>query len=163
MRIRSFDPELCSVVAGWVSTHQEMLHLAPATGYPLTAAKVAAWKKPDGHVFQLTTVDDPGLLGYAELNPLQNDPTQYWLGHVIVKPDQRGRGLGERFVRGLVKIGFELLGAHRISLIVFCDNPTAARCYERVGFSAVRNEQHSFGGKGPKHKVLRMEIERPAG
>ncbi len=163
MRIKTFDPEHRPVVASWVSTRQEMLHLAPATDFPLTPAKVAAWKKPGGQVFQLTTVNDPGLLGYAELNPTQNDPTQYWLGHVVVRPDRRGLGLGERFVRGLVKIGFELLGARRISLIVFCDNPSAVRCYERVGFSSVRHEQHRFGGKGFGHKVLRMEIERPVG
>ena len=49
-------------------------------------------------------------------------------------PDYRGRGLGPRAVRALVRYLFDTLGVRHVWLRVMPDNVRAIRCYEKCGF-----------------------------
>jgi RimJ/RimL family protein N-acetyltransferase len=161
-RILPFDPRYGEAVARWVGTREELLHLAPATEPPLTAAKVVAWVKPGGQAYLLWREDDEEPVGYAELNPMRGDPKHFWLGHVIIRPDQRGRGLGCSFVKQLLSNVFGRLSAERLSLVVFPRNKSAIECYLRAGFAEVGEESHQFNGRGPRHNLLRLEARRPS-
>lgn len=46
----------------------------------------------------------------------------------------RGRDIGTKAVRAVLKLAFEKLGLDRISLEVLADNNRAVRCYEKSGF-----------------------------
>jgi RimJ/RimL family protein N-acetyltransferase len=127
---------------------------------PLTAEKIIGWHQPGRKAFVLVEEPHASPLGYAELNPMRRDPGHFWLGHAIVRPDLRKRGIGKMFVRALVRHAFERLGAERISLIVFPENTAAVECYRRVGFIPVREEYHEFGTKRTRHRFLRLEIRR---
>ena len=93
-----------------------------------------------------------------ELSPMRREPDHYWLGHVLIRPGLRGRGLGNRLVVGLVEYAFERLSARRISLIVFPDNRPAIECYCAQGFTLVGDEFHRFVDMGPKEHLLRYEL-----
>ncbi len=153
-----FEPGHAAKIAQWVETAEELRWVAPSSHTPLTAAIVVAWKKPEGEAFILTRNGDTQPIGYGELNPMRNEPDHLWIGHIIVRPDQRGYGAGETLVRTLVKCAFERRFASRVSLIVFPDNTAAVRCYSRVGFRIVSEEYHRFGGVGPRHRLLRLQI-----
>lgn len=159
LRLELFDDRLSSIIAQWVRAPCELHWLAPATEYPLTAAKVAGWNRPHGRAMILTQTGDPLPLGYAELNPMRRDQHHVWLGHVLLRPDRRGWGLGVEFTRRLSAVAFKQLEAHFLSLIVFPENRSAVNCYMRAGFTAMGYEYHRFGGKGPKYRLLRMEID----
>jgi len=159
--LRSFDPRQASVIARWVQNARQLHWLAPSTTLPLTPAKVLAWRRPGGHVFVLTPEATSQPIGYAELNPMRQDADHYWLGHVIIRSDQRRRGIGKAFVGTLLAEAFEQLAANRVSLIVFPDNASALRCYLGAGFTFVGDEYHRFGGTGPKHHLLRLEATPP--
>ena len=161
-RVSPFDPRYGGTVARWVGTREELLLLAPATEPPLTAAKVVAWVKSGGRAYLLWREDDEQPLGYAELNPMRGDPKHWWLGHVIVRPDQRGCGLGCTFVKELLSEAFSRLSAERLSLVVFPRNRPAIDCYVRAGFEVVGEETHQLNGRGPRHKLLRLELHRHA-
>lgn len=133
--------------------------MAPSTSLPLTANKVITWKRPGGRALVLIHAGDSRPLGYGELNPLRADPAHLWLGHVIVRPDQRGRGAGQALVRALLEFAAERLFARNVSLIVFPENKAAIKCYRRVGFSIAGEEYHRFGGVGPRHRFLRLDID----
>ena len=158
LRLAPFQEQHAATIEQWVRTEHQLRWLAPGTDMPLTAEKIVGWKKPGGQAFILVQENDAVPVGYAELNPMQRDAGHIWLGHAIVRPDLRGRGVGKAFVRALVRQGFERLGADRISLIVFPENIAAVECYRRVGFVPVREEYHEFGGNGTKHRFLRLEI-----
>lgn len=161
LRLRPFDPLYATEITRWVETEQELRWLAPSTPQPLTADKVAGWKKPGGSALVLTRNGNAEPIGYGELNPMHKETHHLWLGHVMIRPDQRGRGAGQALVRALVKCAFNQLFATRVSLIVFPDNTTAVRCYRRVGFSIVGREYHRFGGAGTRDRLLRLEIKAP--
>ena len=152
------------MIATWVGTSQELLLLAPSTEPPLTARKVLAWRKPGAIAFvhrvdvgeQTTSIAAPAI-AYGEINPMRNSPEHFWLGHVVVEPTQRGSGLGRSFVLALVDHAHRLLGARRISLVVFPDNEPAIRCYSSAGFRNMGEENHQFSSDGPFHRLLRFE------
>ncbi len=161
LRLRPFHHWYASVVAQWAGTPEQLRLLAPGTAPPLTAAKVARWTKPAGHALLLTRDGDARPIGYGELNPMRLERDHLWLGHVVVCPQERGKGIGQAFVRELVSYAFDPLCAKRISLIVFPGNAPAIKCYRRVGFVNVGEESHDFNGTGRKHRLLRFEIKPP--
>ena len=161
LRLRPFNEGHGSTIAGWVQTARQLLWLAPATEMPLTAEKVVGWTRPTGQAFILTRDGHDTPLGYGELNPMRRQPRHLWLGHAIVCPDQRGRGIGQALVQALVDHAFDRLGADRISLIVFPENVAAIECYKRVGFIPVGHEYHRFGQSSKRHRFLRLEFLPP--
>ena len=162
MRLRLFRVWQAPILARWVKSEQQLRWLAPSTPPPLTAEKIVAWKRPGGEAFVLAMGRDDAPAGYGELNPMRSGCGDLWLGHVIVRPDLRGRGVGTFLSRALLSEAFEQRGANRVSLIVFPDNLAALRCYRRAGFITAGEEHHQFGGAGSTHRLLRLEIARPA-
>lgn len=159
--LRSFDPTYAHVVAGWVQTEEELLWLAPSTTGPLTAAKIVAWKRPNGDAFLYVDRHDGLPVAYGELNPMRREPDHLWAGHIIVSPRHRGRGIGQAFVQAMLGYAFGRRCANRVSLIVFPGNGSAIHCYRRVGFRVAGEEFHRFGRRGTKHRLLRLEIKSP--
>jgi RimJ/RimL family protein N-acetyltransferase len=160
LRLRQFDPLYASILAGWVTTAEELRLLAPATDSPLTAAKVRSWHKKDVHPFLgwLDGEDQP--VGYGEINSMPYADGQMWLGHILVAPSHRHLGLGQRLVRGLLEIAFDEFNAWNVCLIVFPDNSAAIRCYEAVGMTEVSPERWRHPETGEVCILLRMEIGR---
>lgn len=154
-----FDSLFAATVAGWVPD-EELLWLAPSTVPPLTAAKVVGWTKPPDRPLLLFRGDEPVPCGYAELNALRGASRAVWLGHLVVAPASRGRGLGAAFTRRLVAEAFADARTERIVLIVFPDNEAAIRCYRVNGFCQTGQERHRFRPQGSTHTMLRFELRR---
>ena len=161
-RLTPFQPWHAPTIARWVPTQQQLRWLAPSTPAPLTAEKIMGWKKSGGTAFVLVKGGAGPPWGYGEINPMRRGGDHVWLGHVIVRPDKRGRGLGSFLLRVLLAEAFERRNATRVALIVLPDNLAALRCYRRAGFNLSGEEHHQFGGAGPRHRLLRLEIARPA-
>lgn len=157
--LRPFQPDHASVISQWIKTPQQMRWLAPSTQLPLTTEKILGWKKPGGQAFVYLKDYDPEPIGYGELNPMRRHLDQLWLGHVIIRPDQRGLGCGRRLVQSLLYEAFHERFASCVTLVVFPGNTPAVQCYLEVGFSITRDEFHQFGGVGPQHRLLRLEIK----
>lgn len=166
-----FESADAADVSRWAKTAQELRWLAPSTAGPLTAEKVVNWKKPGGFAFVLRSGAHPDAgsalpAAYGELNPMRLQPDHLWIGHLVVRPEQRGRGVGQVMVRALTDHAFCEVSAARVSLIVFPDNVTAIECYRRVGYRIVGEEYHGFGPpqRTPKkHRLLRLEQWAPSG
>jgi RimJ/RimL family protein N-acetyltransferase len=159
--LRPFVPSYAGSIAGWVESAEQKRWVAPSTIFPLTAEKVIHWKKAGGRVYVLVSGDSPEspeIMAYGELNPMRQVPTDHWLGHLIVRPEHRGRGVGKTLVLGLLERAFQCYDAQRVSLVVFPDNRAAIACYCRCGFQIIKEECHSFVEDGPKHRLLRLEI-----
>jgi ribosomal protein S18 acetylase RimI-like enzyme len=56
------------------------------------------------------------------------------LGHLVVCPETRGRGIGTRLIRELCAEGGRALGVTEFSLFVLARNAPAERLYRRLGF-----------------------------
>ncbi|HNQ22375.1 MAG TPA: GNAT family N-acetyltransferase [Phycisphaerae bacterium] len=161
--LRPFEPAQAGLVAGWVATDEELHWLAPSTLPPLTAEKVRAWRRPDGFPLLWWPKSGAGPIGYAELNPMRGAAFHYWLGHVVVRPQERGHGYGTRLVRAVLAWARDRASAERVVLIVFPGNTTALRCYARAGLHAVGEEFHRFLPQGPEQRLVRLEVSLSPG
>jgi len=160
LRLDLFEPCHAEIVASWAATGEQLRVLAPGTSPPLTAQKVRDWQRTDGMAYVLAGGRGTAPIGYGELNRLSEGAGHLWIGHVIVEPRRRRKGLGRLLVQLLLREGFNRWGAERISLIVFPDNMPAVRCYQWAGFLRVAEEYHYFPHQGGRHKMWRMQVER---
>jgi ribosomal protein S18 acetylase RimI-like enzyme len=143
-----------ALVATWIRDAREAYWLAPHSPPPITAGSVLRWKLPGRHAFQLMEAGAP--VGYGEINLLNAERAEYWLGHLIVDPGHRGRHFGVRLVRGLVRIGVERFQARRISLVVFEHNEDAIACYRAAGLREDGREVHRFPAYNTCESLIRM-------
>ena len=56
------------------------------------------------------------------------------LARLAVRPDQRGKGTGQKFIAALMQHGTKDLDLAECGLFVMSDNPAAQTCYQRLGF-----------------------------
>lgn len=160
LRLAPFERRFANLVASWVRDARELYLLAPRAMPPLTRDVVIRWRK-DGRQPWLLFEDDAIIpAAYGELNVLNSDGDEYWLGHVIVNPQRRGRSLGMRFTRMLLRNAFEKHDARRVSLVVFTGNEAAVRCYKSAGMREDGHESHYFATHRRREKLLRMVAVR---
>ncbi len=58
------------------------------------------------------------------------------VGKVLVgDKNVRGKGIGQQMMKEILKVAFEDLNLHRVSLGVFDFNVSAIACYEKAGFT----------------------------
>lgn len=149
MSLRPYKPLDAVVITSWLKSEYLMRQWCADRyeHYPVTPEDMNAYhaKYIDGqHSRALTMTDGDDIVGYITLRTPAGNPTEQRLGFVIVDDSKRGRGLGKAIVSMAVKYAFEKLGATKVSLGVFENNPSAIHCYEAAGF----------------HRVSRPEVER---
>ena len=93
---------------------------------------------------------------------LRTDERHFWLGHLIVDPRQRGRGLGTHLTRLLLERAFNQQGARRVTLVVFPENHRALACYRAAGLREAGAEIHYFPPCDRRVRLLKMDIVRAA-
>jgi len=152
----AFTPRHAPRVSSWIRTQADAYWLAPQTPFPITPARVRAWAVPGTEPLLLLSGDAGAPVAYGELNVLERGRAQYWIGHLIVDPEQRRRGLGRVLTQSLLQRAFRLRGALGVSLVVFPENEAAIRCYRGCGFREVGTEWHSFPAYGKRVAMLRM-------
>jgi len=156
-RLLAFSPQYADAVISWVRTPEDAYWLAPRTKPPLTPQELLRWQSPDRQGFMLVRTSDHYSVGYGELNVLHGGaPHRYWLGHLVVDPDQRGKGLGVQLTKLLLWRAYARHGAREVSLVVFPENARAIAAYESAGMRADGYETHSFPAYNATVRLLRM-------
>lgn len=150
MKIREFKTSDAPVVLGWIKD-KTALRKWSAHLYPDFPPKVEDMELlySASNVFPLTAVDDCGnIVGHLTIRiPDSAYPHSVRLGFIIVDDSLRGKGYGKEMIRQAIEYAKEKLGATKISLGVFLNNPSALRCYESVGFSVVGDESYTIDGE----------------
>ncbi len=148
------------LVASWLADPHDAYWAAPRTWPPVTAQRVRTWFRA-GHRPYLLTDDQAGQsVGYGELNTLRHRQGDYWIGHLVVDPQQRGRGYGLVLTLRLLERAFAHQRARRVLLVVFPENVTAIRCYQRAGMRPDGYELHHFPPYDRCEHLLKMVITR---
>lgn len=137
-----FEESHFDLLIEWSPTSEFLLQWAgPGLTYPLDVGQLkrlldsAHTSPPSLYLFAARQKSDGTLIGHGELGCVDRRNRSAKLMRILVgPPEARGRGLGERIVRDLVRVGFEELGFHRLDLNVYDFNQSAIHCYQRVGF-----------------------------
>lgn len=163
LTLRTYQPSDAAVIASWLKSEYLMRQWCADRyeHYPVTPEDMNTYyeRNIDGQQSRaLTMTDGDDIVGYITLRAPASNPTQQRLGFVIVDDSKRGHGLGKALVSMAVKYAFETLGATKVSLGVFENNPSAIHCYEAAGFHQVTlSETESYDCLGETWNCIEME------
>ncbi|MEQ3327201.1 GNAT family N-acetyltransferase [Phocaeicola vulgatus] len=161
--IRPYQSSDAALITSWLKSEYLMRQWCADRyeRYPVTPEEMNTYheRNIDGQrSLALTMTDSDDIVGYITLRIPADDPTEQRLGFVIVDDSKRGRGLGKALVSMAVKYAFETLGATKVSLGVFENNPSAIHCYESAGFHRVSlSEIESYECLGETWNCIEME------
>lgn len=129
--IRAFDQAEAETVAHWAQTKDDVWKLTGADEPLLTAAKVFAWSWETNFCFTLRCQGD--LVAYAEIieDEVENDVE---IQHLLVAPDQRGKGNGKTMLLRLCAFLEEAKPYREVWFRAGRDNIAAAHCALSAGF-----------------------------
>lgn len=162
--LRPYQPSDAAVITSWLKSEYLMRQWCADRyeHYPVTPDDMNAYYERyiDGQrSCALTMVDGDDIVGYITLRIPSDDSMEQRLGFVIVDDSKRGRGLGKALVSMAVEYAFRTLGATKVSLGVFENNPSALHCYEAAGFRRVsRPETEHYECLGETWNCIEMEL-----
>jgi RimJ/RimL family protein N-acetyltransferase len=89
----------------------------------------------DAFVYKAVDTDSGKTVGHISLGGISEKNMAARISRVLVgNVAERGKGVCTGMIKAVLKIGFEDLGLHRISLGVYDFNTAAIRCYKKCGF-----------------------------
>ncbi|BCU80845.1 aminoglycoside N(6')-acetyltransferase [Polycladomyces abyssicola] len=136
--LQPFTKEDYTQLIEWVNSPALLLQWGgPRFTFPLDERQLddyLSWHSPGRQVWKAVETASGRTVGHIELGNIDSKNRIGTITRVMISPDVRGRGWGERIMREAVRYGFETLQLHRIELRVFDFNHAAIRCYEKVGF-----------------------------
>ncbi len=92
-------------------------------------------EKSDVLIYKVIDSASGKTIGHISLGSINRSEGSARITRVLVgNTTERGRGVCQHMMKAILKIGFEEMGLHRISLGVYDFNTSAIRCYEKVGF-----------------------------
>jgi len=129
---------------------------------PLSRAQEEEWfeqqlKDEGQRLFAIETMEGEHI-GNIGLHRINWKDRCAELGVFIGESQFWGQGYGADAVRTLVRLAFEEMGLHRISLRVFDFNERAIRCYEKCGFRQEGRLREGHFTAGGYHDVLLLGV-----
>ena len=100
------------------------------------------------------------IVGHILLRFPSEDKSVIRFGFVIVDDSKRGKGYGKQMLRLAIDYAQQELGAQKITLGVFCDNLSAAKCYKSVGFQITGTDAYPIDGEEWKGYEMEIQLEK---
>ena len=140
LKLRPYQDIDAETIVRWIPDEATMRRLAANLydTFPLTAEEMNRkyqQYKTTHSMIACAVEDSRGILcGHFVYLFRPEDPKTARLCFVITDLARRGQGIGTRMVRLAAEHAIRNLGAERVTLCVFANNPYAHRCYRTVGF-----------------------------
>ena len=100
------------------------------------------------NIFPFTAIDDAGkVIGHIILRYPDSSKTVIRLGFIIIDNQLRGKGYGKQMLELAIQKAKQNYNAHKITLGVFDNNPSAIRCYESAGFTITGTASYLIDGE----------------
>ena len=168
LRLRPYKPCDAKTIAGWIKDEISFRKWCSDRfeSFPITAEDMNEkyidnnGDCPDlDNFYPMTAFDEDGIVGSLIMRFNNAERTIVRLGFVIVDDTKRGKGYGKKMVQLATKYAFEFLGAEKVTLGVFDNNPSAYHCYKAAGFQEA-GEKFRILLLGEMWTVIELEMER---
>lgn len=143
IRLEPFTPADFNQLIEWINDERLMKEWSGSLfSFPLTEESLAWYlegandvTKPEVFVYKAVDSKTNAVIGHISLGGISERDKSGRITRVLVgSAAERGRGVCTKMIKGMLKIGFEELKLHRISLGVYTFNESAIRCYLKSGF-----------------------------
>ena len=168
--LRPFKPTDADKIASWLQERNvyRMWGGGLIGAFPLSGDDIRKVYLEDNglceeedNFYPFTATEDGVPVGHLIIRYLDKDRKFLRLGWVIVDGSKRGKGYGKKLIQLSTKYAFEMLGADKVCLGVFENNPAAYHCYKAAGFGKPSTREDSYMDvDGEKWKVIELEITK---
>ncbi|MBM7604526.1 RimJ/RimL family protein N-acetyltransferase [Metabacillus crassostreae] len=142
IELRYFDRSHMDQLINWVKTPEFLIQWGgPAFHFPLDLKQLEDYMEnsntdnSDCLIYCVILKDTGNVIGHISLSTIDRENNSARIGKVLVGDESvRGKGIGYLMIVELLKIAFNDLHLHRVSLGVFDFNASAIACYEKAGF-----------------------------
>jgi RimJ/RimL family protein N-acetyltransferase len=126
----------------WINTPEFLLQWGgPNFSYPLTEQQLENYLKDANKdnsttfIYSVKHKETGNIIGHISLGNIDRKNKSARVGKVLVgDKNVRGKGIGQLMMTEILKVAFNELTLHRVSLGVFDFNLSAIACYEKAGF-----------------------------
>ena len=143
IKLEYFTPDDFQLLIDWISDEDLLVNWAGSQfRFPLTREKLDWYledtndfKKSGTFIYKAVDTETSQTVGHVSLTAINRSNRSARITRVLVgNSGQRGKGIGEQIIKAMMRIGFEELHLHRMSLGVYDFNEPAIRCYKKCGF-----------------------------
>ncbi|MFT3979836.1 MAG: GNAT family protein [Ferruginibacter sp.] len=144
IRLEYFTPDDFEQLINWVNTEALLTNWAGSLfSFPLTKESMEWYLQDtndleisDAFAYKVVEVETNTVIGHISLGGVSRKNRSARISRVLIGSDQhKGKGYCTEMMKAVLKIGFEELNLHRISLGVYHTNLSALKCYQSAGFS----------------------------
>ncbi|MBO1514107.1 GNAT family N-acetyltransferase [Metabacillus bambusae] len=126
----------------WIDSPEFLLQWGgPNFSYPLNEQQLENYLKDankdnsTAFVYSVKYKETGNVIGHISLGNIDRKNKSARVGKVLVgDKNVRGKGIGQLMMTEILKVAFDELKLHRVSLGVFDFNLSAITCYEKAGF-----------------------------
>ena len=151
----------------WIEDDELLMNWSGSLfSYPLTL-KSLEWyiddvndiNNSDAFIYKAVDVVSGKTVGHISLGSISKKNKSGRISRVLVGGNaDRGRGCCQQMVKAVLKIGFEELQLHRISLGVYDFNTAAINCYKKSGLIVEGITRDVLNFKGNWWSLVEMSI-----
>ncbi|MFE5431234.1 GNAT family N-acetyltransferase [Peribacillus simplex] len=142
IELKYFERSDFQQLINWIDTPEFLLQWGgPNFSFPLTEEQLENYlidaNKDDSNtlVYGVLHKATGKVIGHISLGNIDRKHKSARVGKVLVgDKDVRGKGIGQLMMKEILKVAFDELRLHRVSLGVFDFNTSAIACYEKEGF-----------------------------
>ena len=142
VELKYFDRTDFKQLIDWIVSPQFLLQWGGSTfSYPLTENQLEKYienannDNSDTLVYKVISKETGDVIGHVSLREIDRINKSARVGKVLVgDKNVRGKGIGKLLMKEILKVAFDELKLHRVSLGVFDFNVSAIACYEKAGF-----------------------------
>lgn len=153
LRLRPYKPCDASQIVSWIP--DELVFYQWSAGrmgeYPLTKERFNEHYRQfddSGDFWAMTACSEAMQpVGHFIMRFPDEQRQVLRLGFIIVDGKLRGKGVGKEMIKLAVSYAFDYVGAKKVTLGVFANNPGARYCYEAAGFCRRGSETYAICGE----------------
>jgi RimJ/RimL family protein N-acetyltransferase len=142
VKLKYFESIDFKQLIDWIDSPQFLLQWGgPAFSYPLTENQLEKYienannNNSDTLIYKVIDNETGNVIGHISLGKIDRINKSARVGKVLVgDKNVRGKGVGKLLMEEILKVAFDELNLHRVSLGVFDFNLSAIACYEKAGF-----------------------------
>ena len=144
IRLEHFDRSDFQQLIDWINNEELLINWSGSLfSFPLTNDSLEWYindtnvpLESDAFVYKAMDTETGHVVGHISLGGLSWKNRSARISRVLVgNTTEHRKGICQEMTKAVLKIGFEELGLHRISLGVYEDNKAALNCYLKSGFS----------------------------
>lgn len=142
VKLEYFEKADANQLIEWINTEELLINWAGSLfSFPLTESSMDWYisktnNLQSSNAFNYKVVDEENgeVVGHISLGGISRKNRSARISRVFISDGHKGKGYCKIMIRAILKIGFEQLNLHRISLGVYDFNSAALKCYQSAGF-----------------------------